>query len=418
MSLNEGKDNLAYRNYKMSDDFKQRMLSNYKQMLNQTESNTAFNNVSDSTIEDSKIVSFNEVETRRNIKDIEKSKSRNFDGLIKVCVASFAIIASIGAIKIGVDSYKTGNKTKKMAKESVKTDGIISETKTNVYDDVLEDGDSSDDVMSIEVNESDLPTLYPDCYDGDGQLLDGYEIRTIKAESLGEVIETKVVGRDFVEISEDEYVKNKKESGQGEDGVEGFRHVYYLQGNKFCRTSCFEGFPTEVYSLRDIEHIEKRNGKVYVYTKKPGQFGKLTDDNLPNDEYFFDYNMVVLTKYAIVDGDKVSFIYSKERKYIENSSASSSYDSINLYIIDDKDTLWYFEDVDESTIGSKFEGDKNCTYTYKKGKNFKQKEIARHVKFDSKMSSDKNIYVDHVDDSTGMEAISDNELVKYKGIDY
>lgn len=401
MSLTEGKDNLAYRNYKMSDDFKNRMMQNYMQMLNESEKNE--NNMNTMVSDNSNVVGFDEVERRRTEKELAK-KNRNFDGLIKVCVASFAIIASIGAVKFGLDSYigiKNGTKTasKKVAsKDSKKVDDILGESTT-----------SENAAFNNDVN--DFPKVYPDCYDADGNLLEGYEIYIISAEVEGETVTKKIVGRDIVEISGEEYNENYKALyGSEQNLLDDMTYVYYLQGNKFCRTSCYAGFPTEVYSYKEIEHIAKHGTQLYVYPLKTGKYEDRANTKLPDNEYFHDCNMVDVTKIAINKGDETIYKYASAIQKIFRIGTDDK-EKVDLLFIDDNDILWGLEDVD--TVDTVEDAD----YIYNAGKNYKEVKFAENCKVDEahRFSID-TIFIEGLEGFKRTDATC--SYIKYKGIDY
>lgn len=434
MSLKEGKDNLAYKNYKMSDDFKSRMLNNYMEMLNSqntvdgSSAKEVQNNVQNSVESevntmDSNIVSFDELEQRRNI-NLTKDNKKSYDGFIRVAVASFAIIASVGAVKLGMDAYGNRDKVnKKVAKETERKTSVFGKYEKSDSDDMtITEGVSKESIESM--NDEELkkyPKLYPECYDENGKLLDGYEYHTLSFEYEGQKYSKILVGRDFIEMTNEEYVANYKESMLGAEpfNKDGFTYIYYLQGNKFLRTCANLEFSTECYAYKEIEDIKKINGKVMVFTKDRGVYGDRDKDPLPEDEFFMDFNMKTITKYAFIDGEDTEYKYmldSSSRYDYEKDAEGNSKGILNLYFIDEENTLWVLEDVDDSTLRLK---DASTTYTYKKGENYKEYELARNVKFDEKKRFASNdIYVEPLEGFSEDNIIKKDKGVKYKGIDY
>lgn len=436
MSLNEGKDNLAYRNYKMSDEFKNRMIENYKQMLNASDSASNLNSdnidnndtVDNTVMERSNIVEYNELEQRRN-----NNKKRNFDGLIKVGVASFAIIASAGAIKLGMDGYKNaGNVSKKVSKQAEKKDKLTFGSVTNAMEE-LEDMDKKDSevttqnygetesmISTTEVDESKFPSMYSECYDDNGELLDGYAVHTITAEYEGKTITTKIVGRDFCEVSEQEYLYNyEKENGRKPYEEEGIKYVYYLQGTKFCRTACYQDFPTERYDYKKIADISKIDGKIYIYTADLGQYENNLEGSLPGDKFFSDCNLVALQKYVFKKkGKEDEYMYMKAKQYKYNSFLDHEYTSIDLVAIDDKGVLWYFKDLDTSISGSMVAGTDDCTYAFQYGDKFKKIKVAKNLD-DATISYNSDTKVNFIVETSSDVEILNNKItnIRFKNID-
>ena len=430
MSLKEGKDNLAYKNYKMSDEFKNRMLNNYMEMLN-NQSTVDGNNVKEvqNNIEpevntmDSNIVRFDELEQRRSINSMKENK-KSHDGFIRVAVASFAIIASVGAIKLGMDAYgNRGNVTKKVAKETKEKTPIFGKYEKADSDGVSVTEGASEDSTGVLKNDELLKyqKLYPECYDENGNLLDGYEYHTLSFEYEGEKYSKVLVGRDFIEMTNEEYVANYKEAMFGSEpfNKEGLTYIYYLQGNKFLRTCGNLEFPTECYAYKEIEDIKKINGKVFVFTKERGVYEDREKDPLPEDEYFMDFNMKTVKKYAFIDGDNTEYKYildSSTKYNYERDDEGNSKQTIDLYYIDEENTLWLLEDVDDSTLKLK---DYTNTYTYKKGENYKEYQLASNVKFDEdKRYGSNDIYVEPLEGFSEENIKKKDKSVNYKGIDY
>ena len=409
MSFREGKDNLAYRNYKMSEDFKKRVLDDYREMLNNPDEYKKY---------DEEIVNLDAYRKHRDDSlPLKDQGHKKIDLFIKMGVASFAIIASLGILKTGVNNFSN-----KMTAKVVSDD-----------DKILAGGDSVEDIEKQteyefvdEFDESKFPELYPECYDKDGNLKtdEGYEIRILKDKLMGSNKAKKVVGRDFVEISRDEYVQNCDESG----GISGFTtyqgsFVYYLQGGKICRTDCNEYFNTETYSYVEMEKLEKKNHKVYMYPKNPGVFETQLDNGIPDGEYFSDNNMVSIMNVAIDSGEEVRVLYVKQRVY-KRENKTDEYKSADFYVIDDEDTLWLLKDVDYSDLGSEDLGYKGCTYILKTGKNYIPKRLAEHVCIDediysssSDPDSDK-IYMKSIEGYDNVNVLISDENILYRGKDY
>ena len=410
MSFREGKDNLAYRNYKMSEEFKKRVLDDYKEMLNNPDELKKF---------DEKIVNIDAYRKRRDDSlPIEKQVHKKIDLFIKMGVASFAIITSLGILKTGVNNISNNKVTAK----------VVNDDKFLAGGERLEGIDGNDEVEFVgDYDESKFPELYPECYDKDGNLKtdEGYEIRILKDKLMGSNKVKKVVGRDFVEISREEYEQNDKEG----NGVASFNHeqgsfVYYLQGNKFCRTDCNEFFNTERYSFTEIDQLKKKDKKVYIYPKNPGKYENQIDNNIPDEEYFYDCNMIPIMNLTIDVGGEVQVLYVKDVVNQFDNSNIDEYSSSNIYLIDDEDSLWALKDVDYSDLGSKFLNDKGCTYILKDGKNFKTEKLAEHVCVDEDIDynasyyDSSKIYIKSIDGFNDTNVLMSDEKILYRGKDY
>lgn len=411
MSIREGHDNLAYRNYKMSDEMKRRMIGNYMNMLNDSGNNNGVLGSKEVTVNENIENDFDE-----GIINIEKYKKSKDDNLplntfFKVCVASFAVISSVGLVKFGLDNYRLQKDDLKEAHEKLKQTKVVS---SGVLEDLDEQLDEDD-----EKNEEDFSKLYPECYNEDGSLKEGYEIRTISVDSEYPDETKTVVGRDFVEVSADEYEENyKKEWGYDAVSLMNFSYVYYLQGDKLCRISRFTGLEVEECSVVAIDHLEKKGSNVWIYTRNPGMYCSDMNDG----SFFKDCNMVTPVKFVLKDDKKEeTFI---EKTYVSNIVYfDTSYDKRDIYYIDEDDSLWCLKDINCNEIGDHTIGSKNCTYTYIRGDKFKKVKLANHVEIDNSNKTTQewekgSIFIKALDGFDKPDIIEEDDNVCYRGIDY
>lgn len=424
MSLMEGKDNLAYRNYKMSDEFKKRLLDNYSVMLNDSNENerkiVTVNNDKEGILnfEDYKIL-------RDDGLPIKKNKHKVFDGFIKIAVASFAVVASAGVIKTGINSYMNKDSKTKEAHGKIEKAEVKNSVETTSGGGIL------DFVLNGFSDAMDAMGDSSDFYDEDGQLKEGYESKELTYELNGVTYNKTIIGKDIVEISEDEYAKNFKLSTDVDVEVNKYSYVYYIQGNDFCRTTINKGFTTERYSSNKVEHLEKYNDQIIVYMQDYKRYEE--NSSLSSEEFFWDVNIINPCKITFTDGNQNEDIYFKEKSDVELGYDGEQF-ICKLYIIDAKDNLLCVESVKSDDLTELSEYNFKWTGIIKKDKNFKITKLAEHVAFDRDEkysdlaekiegdtktgSSPDKVYFKLADGYDKIIVKSKNSNVKYKGIDY
>ena len=431
MSLKEGKDNLAYKNYKMSDEFKKRLLDNYNGMLmNSIENSVSERSINPNNRDNEGILNFEEYKASRNDGlPIRKNKHKIIDGFIKIAVASFAVVASVGVLKTGLNSYMNKNTdvdTKEVAHGKIE--------KADANDKKVEtagEGDLIDFVLNGFSDVMDSVSKSSDFYDEDGQLKEGYETKKLTYELDGITYTKTIVGKDIVEISEDEYEKNYKLERNYDVSVNKYSYVYYIQGNYFCRTKIFKGFPTERYNYKKIERLEKYNGHVLVYMPDGEQYKKT--EKLADKEYFCDVNMIALSKLQFVKGNQKEETYFKDMGYIEYTEKDGK-STYNMYVVNEKNILLYVEGIEvENEADFKMYED-GFTGIFKQGENFNITILAEHAAFDHKAMDaydaktgdyknvgnfiDKDKYFTIADGYEKIVIKEKKDKVNYKGIDY
>ena len=315
-----------------------------------------------------------------------RKKSSKYEMIMK-CVASVAFIAVLSSLVFFGKKYYDGINDENVALKSAtteKTDDDLRVTfnipikqdeeeeledyfRSNVSDYLFENYDDSN------IQPDDYKKYVNECYDSEGKLKKGYEVREFDLKSNGETVnKIKLVGKDFIFISAEEAKKNvdkikkdfiadyedkelevaRKITDEYGNEFAAHDYVYYLQGPNMIRVrldaipvswidngDCYE-YLRNKYSYYKHIGLKKVDGKVLAYVKKIEVDEMVMDVDTLNS--FDDVNITYGNVFQIIDKESEKEI--KDIKYLYIKPAYQSEKNV-LYYIDPEYNLWRIKNV-------------------------------------------------------------------------
>ena len=373
-----------------------------------------------------------------------RKKSSKYEKIMK-CVASVVFIAFLSSMVIFGKKYYDGVNDKNVALKEGTTKEVEKDTE-NVFN-VIRSVNRRRDQVGLEEyyrsnisdylfesygenrsQNTDYKKYIDECYDSNGKLKKGYEVREYDLKTNGKTVnKIKLVGKDFIFISakeakdnsdivKEEYLSEiedselevaKKICAEYGDEFAAHDYVYYLQGTNLlrvrldataetwiCNSDCYEYIKNK-YSYHKYLGLKKVEGKVVVFTKEMEVKKPIID--LDTIKTFKDVNVIYGNVFKIIDKESEQEI--KDIKYLYIKLSYQSGKNV-IYYVDSNYNLWRIKNVkfykkkSDEINGSLYKNEGLVEYNHKKDING-QLEIVFGVDKDYKAEKiAENVYVE------------------------
>ena len=335
--------------------------------------------------------------------DLQRTKKESkVSGFIKYGVAVVAVCAMVGAGLYGIKYYSGHLTTKKdVSKETESEEDFIFGlyTDSEMFHDDSEDREYDSIISYYTENEADYKSQYEliagewntyktdnalkestkACYDSNGNLKDGYEIKKICSNSSDKVIE--VIGKDFITIKGEQTRNNSSKKRRittnkrfisANEKYFSYDHVYFVQGNTLVRITCDDSLSVCFDKTFYYDKIELEKGGIKIFAN--------TGEDVPEagktvTTRFYDSNMKKLQGVICLRNNGKIVEKLEDVKYYTIYDRNKDKKNVTFLYRDEDNVLWQIKNV-------KISLDKNTTVDLKKlevEKNYRKEKLVSKV---------------------------------------